>query len=555
MKIQQTTPQIQQNQYRKSNNVQFTGAFDAFTMSLRFLETNQAWGANLVDVGSMVIPRSAIDLANRGPAAGMETVRREGSGTANHSLVGVYGTIAGAALAAALNNKYGIKAQKMFVDDDTLELLGKAWDKQVKAGNKEPLKEYLKDVFASAETRVGDDWIKIPENKLNDVVNKFNEVLSIKESPITISKDLKAYARSVITHATGSENTYRLAKDQKTSSIENILESVYNVTRTFVNKNENITNAFMDDLKNNKYLADLKRMNLGRSLLGIGIASAIGMSIQPLNIYLTKKKTGSDGFVGVEGREKDNSGAFKALKAGAAALFGGAVISTIGLDGGVKGILKKIQFKGLVPTLDQFKFIYGVTIMSRFLVARDKDELRESVVKDVLGFFNWLVLGNFVAKMTANAMDQNLLNYSEKEHGKGFFNKIIKAPMVSRDEVLYRGLKAAGIDSVENGKALSFKQLMKKLSSSQVSEAIRKETKGKLRALNIAQVAGYLYSGLVLGVGIPKLNIYMTNKSEEKRKAKIAAQKAKQQPAQPSASDQYQAMIKPENLAFLSSQM
>ena len=127
--------------------------------------------------------------------------------------------------------------------------------------------------------------------------------------------------------------------------------------------------------------------------------------------------------------------------------------------------------------------------------------------------------------------------------------------MVSRDEVLYRGLKAAGIDSVENGNALSFKQLMKKLSSSQVSEAIRKETKGKLRALNIAQVAGYLYSGLVLGVGIPKLNIYMTNKSEEKRKAKIAAQKAKQQPAQPSASDQYQAMIKPENLAFLSSQM
>ena len=290
--------------------------------------------------------------------------------------------------------------------------------------------------------------------------------------------DLKAYARSVITNATGSENTFRLGKDAATASLENIIESVYNVSRTFVNKNENITKEFAKDLKVNKYLADLKHMNLGRSVLGIGIASAIGMSIQPLNIYLTKKKTGSDGFVGVEGREKDNSAGFKALKAGAAALFGGGILASLGMHDGFKGILKKIQFKGLVPTLDQFKFIYGVTIMSRFLVARDKDELRESVVKDVLGFFNWLVLGNFVAKMTANAIDQNLLNYSEKEHGKGFFNKVIKAPLVTRDEVLHRGLKAAGISPIENGKALSFKQLMKKLSSTQVSEAIRKETKG-----------------------------------------------------------------------------
>ena len=565
MKIQQIAPQIQQiqnkqkyenNQQNNNNNLKFTGGFDAATLFLRFLDTNQAWGANAVDLASMVIPRTTVDLVNRGPAAGMETGRREASGTANHSLVGVYGTIAGFAIAAALNKKYGVKAHKIFVDGDTLDILAKAWDKQVKEGNKTPLQAYLKDVFGSAETRIGDDWIKIPENNMNDVVDKFTQVLSKEDAPTTISKDLKAYAHSVITNATGSENTFRLGKGYKTSSIENIVESVYNVSRTFVNKNANIEKAFASDLKNNKYLADLKHMNLGRSLLGIGIASAIGMSIQPLNIYLTKKKTGSDGFVGVEGREKDNSAGFKALKAGAAALFGGGILASLGMDEGFKGILKKIQFKGLIPTLDQFKFIYGVTIMSRFLVARDKDELRESVVKDVLGFFNWLVLGNFVAKMTANSLDQNLLNYSEKEHGKGFFNKIIKAPLVSRDEVLHRGLKAAGINPIENGKALSFKQLMKKLSSSQVNEAIRKETKGKLRALSIAQVAGYLYSGLVLGVGIPKLNIYMTNKSEEKRKAKIAAAKAQEQVnTAPSVNDQYQAMIKPENLAFLSNRM
>ena len=129
--------------------------------------------------------------------------------------------------------------------------------------------------------------------------------------------------------------------------------------------------------------------------------------------------------------------------------------------------------------------------------------------------------------------------------------------MVSRDEVLHRGLKAAGIDTVENGKALNFKQMLKKLSDSRVSDALRKETKGKLRALSIAQVAGYLYSGIILGVGIPKLNIYMTNKSEAKRKAKLAAEKAakNEQPQSASNDVNYQSMMNPANLEFLSKNM
>ena len=561
MKIQPLIPQIQAENNKKERP-QFTGFTDYATLGLRFLDTNQAWGANAVDLGSMVIPRTAVDMANRGPAAGMETGRREASGTINHSLVGVYGTIAGLLLATSLNSKYGIKAHKLFIDDDTLELLGKAWDKQVKAGNANPLDAYLKDVFKNAETRVGEEWKSIPEDKINDIVKRYSEAIKAQDAPTTISKDLKAYAKSVIMGSTGSENSFRLAKNQETNSISNILDNIYNASRTLVNKKVSDTFKASSDINSNAFIKALKHMNLRRSMLGIGIASAVGMSIQPLNIYITKKKTGSDGFVGVEGREKDNSKAFKVMKAAAAAIFGTGIIATIGTKGGLKGLAKKIQFKGLIPTLDQFKFIYGVTIMSRFAVARDKDELRESIVKDTLGFFNWLILGNFVAKMTANAMDQNLLNYSEKEHGKGFFNKILKAPMVTRDEVLHRGLKAAGIDTIENGKALTFKQMLSKLNDSKVSSAIRKETKGKMRALSIAQVAGYLYSGLVLGVGIPKLNIYMTNKSEAKRKARLAEEKAKKSASEPAQQvptqqtnidlgAQYKSMMKPESKAFL----
>ena len=221
IKVQQNIPQYkQQNQNQNNENVKFTGAFDAAaTMTLRFLDTNQAWGANAVDLGSMVIPRTTVDMVNRGPAAGMETGRREASGTINHSLVGVYGTAAGLILAMTLNHKYGIKAHKIFVDDETLNVLGKAWDKQVKNGNKTPLKDYLTDVFSGAETRVGDDWIAIPKEKVANIVDKFSNVLSKKDAPNTISKDLKEYSKSVIMHATGSENSFRLGKNQKTNSI------------------------------------------------------------------------------------------------------------------------------------------------------------------------------------------------------------------------------------------------------------------------------------------------------------------------------------------------
>ncbi len=554
MKVQPIIPQIKNDNQNRKDNIKFTGAFDAFTIGLRFLETNQAWGANAVDLGSMVIPRTTIDFVNRGPAAGMETGRREASGTINHSLVGVYGTVAGLALATTLNKKYGIKAHKIFTDDETLEILGNAWNNQIKASGKaRPIEEYLNDVFKSAQTRIGDEWVSIPKEKIDDVVSKFSKALTSENAPITISKDLKSYTQSVITHATGSETNYRLSHSQQPVNLSNMLDSVYNVSRTFVNKN--VGDTFKGNISSNPFINSLKKMNLHRSMLGLGIAAAIGMSIQPLNIYLTKKKTGSDGFVGVEGRQKDNSAGFWGLKTMAAGLFGGGILASIGLKDGVKGLMKKIQFKGLVPTINQFKFIYGVTIMSRFMAARDKDELRESVVKDVLGFFNWLVLGNFVAKITANAMDKSLLNYSEKEHGKGSARKILNAPMKTRDEVLHSGLKKAGIDSIENGKALSFKQMLKKLSSSNVSDAIRKETKGKLRVLSFAQIAGYLYSGLVLGVGIPKLNIYMTNKSEAKRKARLAAEKAAKSETQLNIAEQYQTMLKPDNLAFLSKYM
>ncbi len=541
MKIQGTLPQhINTENKKEKQNVRFTGGFEAFSTALRFLDTNQAWGANAVDLGSMVIPRTTVDFVNRGPAAGAETGRRESAGTINHSLIGVYGSAAGLAFATLLNKDYGIRADKIFADNETVDIVGTAFHKQIHNGSKNPLEDALKETFSNLSTTVDGIEKRLDNNQVDNVVKRTITALNSKDiDSRTITDSTKKYLVNYINQALGSESDYKLAAPSKetTTSLSTFVENVYNLSKAFTE--ESVVKAFKaaKDFDKNEFINRFKSMNKNRTIAGMAIASGVGMTIQPLNIYLTKKKTGSDGFVGVEGREKDNSANFKLMKVLASAIFGGGIVGSLAMQEG--GLLKNIQFKGMIPTINQFKLIYGLTIMSRFMVARDKDELRESVVKDVLGFLNWLVLGNFVAKGVVLALDKNKELLKDKNGG---WNNFFKTKLKTRDEVLLAGLKKSGIDAVENGKALSFSKMLKKLPANELGKSVRKN----LRILNIAQVAGYLYSGLVLGVGIPKLNIYMTNKSEAKRQAMLAQKRAQM-------SDN-ERMLSSQNIEFLKKQ-
>ncbi len=530
MKIQPLIPQYQD---KKQNNQNFTGAMEAGTAFLRFLDTNQAWGANAVDLCSMVIPRTTVDFINRGPDAGTETARRESMGTFNHSMVGVYGSIAGALLATTLNNRFGIKAHKIFADNETVEAIVKSFD----ANKGADYKAHLRNIFGQLESKVDGEWRSISAEGIEKIVEKFNPAMADSKAPELISKDLKNYIKAVITDSTGSQNGFRFKGGKNTFSLTSVVENIYNVTKATIAKEAK-------GISTEEYLKLMKKMNLNRSLVGLGIATAVGMSTQPINMYLTKKKTGSDGFVGVEGREKDKSAKFKLLKLIGAGAFATGAISTITTN--PSKLLSKLQFKGMTPTVAQLKLVYGLTIASRLLSARDKDEFRESLVKDTLGFLNLLVLGSLVTKGVARALDKSLINTS-KETSKNFFKWLTNSSLKTRDEVLYAELKKKGISTFRNGKELPFNELLK---------LADKPLKGKLRALNIAQIAGYLYSGLVLGIGVPKLNIYMTNKSEAKRKARLAeTQKDKAQTSKQAKAPENKGMatmLQADNLAFLS---
>ncbi len=534
---------IQQNNNIQKKQPKFKGIADT---GLRFLATNQGVGANLTDLGFMVIPRVTTD-AKRGPAACVETARREASGTANHSLVGVYGMAGGAGAAAllGLGRKYNVNANKIFAAPETLNILAENKARQVKnnATQADYLRETLKNVKAFNPSATGTDkdgYVKLSEETVEELVKLLDNAISKSdfknwEKQKTVGS-LNTAMNKIIAD-TGAESQYILesiepakegaAKLTSETSLKTLLEDIYKLSDSF-NKDK-VQEAFKEQVKNNKginentFIKKLAKFSKIRSAAGFAVATGVGMSIQPMNIYLTKKKTGSDGFVGVEGRSKDNSTEFKLMKAAAGAGFLGLTLGTL-QTASFKGFMEKMAFKGFWPTIPQLKGIYGLTIISRLLATRDKDELRESITKDTLGFLSWLVLGDIVNKVTANALDTSVMNRTKEVEGKGYWGRLFKSSLKTRDEVLVETLSKNGISTVkEDGVAKTFKEMLKDLDGIK-NEQVKKLAKKKLGTLNKAQAAGYLFSGLVLGLGIPNLNIYITNTLDKKRKATKAAE-------------------------------
>ena len=223
------------------------------------------------------------------------------------------------------------------------------------------------------------------------------------------------------------------------------------------------------------------------------------------------------------------------MKAVSSAAFFTMILSTLNMSP-IKFLkspakfMEKMSFNGKMPTINQLKGLYGLTIISRIFSTRDKDELRESLTKDFLGYVSWLILGDIVNKLVADGLDKSTMNYRADSKDAGVWKRTFNGSLKTRDEILVETLANNGISTTktENGKVLNkkFKEMVKDLDK--LPESIKKASKKRLRTLNIAQVAGYLTASLVLGLGIPNLNIYITNTLDKKRKAeqaKLAEQK------------------------------
>lgn len=556
MKLQ-ITPKLQQNSKQQQTPNEETTAKPAFkggelTGVLNFIQTNQAVGATLVDAGCMCTPRTIVDFS-RSPEAGIETARREFSSNINDAALGVYGMGAAWAVSKLFSKNYDKTASinTLYTDNDALDILDNIRVNNTKTGSlrdRKNLEGYLHEVLdtvkaynPNAEIAKQDEngYIKLLKKEDKDVIVKKladeleDEVIQGNRKGIRKYWAARDYVKSILVGSTGTEDGYKLEKEMldskgeivtKKSSVaaKEFVDNIYKTTRAFMT--ENVINA-----EKGKFVKDIKALHGGTAFVGIAICAGLGAAVQPINMYLTRKKTGTTGFVG--GGEEDKSAGFKTLKYIVGAAAAAAAVATIGRN----KFFQKIQFKGFLPTLDQFKLVYGITIVSRLLSARNKNELRESSIKDSLGFANWLILGGFASKLAALGIEKlnkgvKFTKYNAAENKANLFGKEFHMPqwissvLVSREEVLHDALKQANISAIKDGKALSVRGMVQELEKI-TDVALKKSTKSKLRNIALIQFAGYAWSALALGIAIPKLNIAITKSAENKRKTAQQATK------------------------------
>ncbi|MCR4881252.1 MAG: hypothetical protein K6A44_04795 [bacterium] len=466
-----------------NDNTNFNGQMGALSNVLYTLSNNDMLNASFVDIFAMDTPRTIVETNHRGKQAGIEMGFREYTGTfiAEFSAA-IFAILTSKFISKKLNPDVKVNSGS-WITNNGLNVFSDIFNKS----NKTP-RSYVENVLNSLIGVVGAEnrnFADIDKNKTKPVIEKLTSLITNKVLDKNSSKKVLSDIQDEIINLLGADNTItiRSGKNEITANLSHTL-------RDIVDSGKNI---FFTVTKQNstEILSKLKTMNKLR--IGIAIPLSMGLAItnQYLNRYLTKKRTGIDNFVGENGyennvKDKNEKKSEKGLwlkKIISAGIFVLMLTKVMGVKKPAD-FIKKLEFDGPATSGNAIKTIYGTLILGRIFASKDSTELRETNVRDYLGFLNWLVLGGFVAKGVGQILDskqKNLFNISKK--GKGIGHWLKDVSLKSQKEIIAQG----------------------------------GNVKANLRKLNIAQLSGIAYSAIMLGILLPKLNIWMTKKKEDKR--------------------------------------
>lgn len=493
----------------------FKGPLDGIlTQALITIDTNPMVNAALVDVFAMVIPRTYVDSKKRNKYAGAETFFRELTGT-------FIVCLSSGIIAKGISHLYNRFIQpeinvnpNSWVTNDSLNLINHSWNKS--GGNVRPFVSQILSNISGTNGREISRWKNINwqeiqwqddikwdsiewkneefkgiQKKLqnpDEIVETLSRIIEDHNIDKSDTKNILKILEHRITNALGINNSINISIDDKTasSSLSNLLRDTYDIGRNiFTNKVLNAEGAI------NK----LYKMSRVKTLGALGIASVLGLTNQYINRQITKKRTGTDAFVGEinykslinnnDTQDKKQNKDFFALKLLASAgIF--ALAAFVMKIKNPADFVKKLEFTGPVTSGNAIKTVYTATLIGRFLAANNETELRESVTRDYLGFLNWLVLGGFAAKGVANLLDRGQNNlFNIYKEGKGLKHWLNDISLKSHAEIASKGAEF---------------------------------TKKNIWKLNLAHTSGLLYSTLALGFLLPLLNITVTKYKHKKSK-------------------------------------
>ncbi len=464
------------------NTLNFNAGMGGLSKALYTLSNNDMLNASFVDVFAMDTPRTIVETKNRGKQAGIEMGFREYTGTfiAEFSAA-LFAVIASKFIAKKLSPDVKVNSGS-WITNNGLDVFSDIYNKSDKTPE-----SYVKNVLNSMSGLKGKEikeFSDIDKEKTNYITERLTKLITDNNPDKKQTKKVLNQIQDDIINLMGADNNITI-KGEKKSLSANLTHTL----RDIVDSGKNIFFGMENKKEPSAVISKLKRMNNLRIGIAIPLSMGLAISNQYLNRYLTKRRTGIDNFVGEN--NYDQNVAFKNEKKSEKGLWwkkllsAGIFVLMLSKVMGVKkpaDFIKKLEFDGPVTSGNTIKTIYGTLILGRIFASKDSTELRETNVRDYLGFLNWLVLGGFVAKGVGQILDpkqEKLFNISNK--GKGIKHWLKDISLKSQKEILAHG----------------------------------GNVKSNLRKLNIAQMSGIAYSTIMLGVLLPKLNIWMTRRNKE----------------------------------------
>ena len=501
---------IQKINDNNRKNVKFNGALDGMiTTTLRTLDTNPMANAVGIDLFAMVGPRTYVDTKERNKYAGAETFFREFTGTL---IVCLSASLFAKGITKVANKliKPHIKINpNSWFSKDSVTLLKTSWKK-----SKNNTRAFVSNVLDGVSGRDGKkineykniDWENVKwldEQRWNNIswdnqkysgihhklkskegiTNAITELIEDKTITKKDRKQLLTIIGSRVVNALGVNNVGVKIEDKTLSTnIPNLLRDTVDMGKdVFTNKT----------ITSNEAIDKINKINNIKSIGALSLASTLGLTNQYINRKITEKRTGTKGFVGDKNyndneknkaQNKDNS---KQLLAEKLIMSAGMAAMALGVMKvkSPKDFVKKLEFTGPVTSGNAIKTVYASTLIGRFMASDSQDELRETATRDYLGFLNWLVFGGFASKGVANLLDRKRENlFNEHREGKGVRHWLNDLSLKSHNEIASKGADFA---------------------------------KKNMWKLNLAHISGLAYSTVALGVLLPKLNIFITNRKQK----------------------------------------
>lgn len=476
-----------------------------------------------VNMTAMVIPRIILD-SFRNKYAAAETAFYE-----LYSTVINYALPAGIALGTAslLGKNKTFNPHKVntkgWVDNKSIDVLGQIYRKE-----KTP-ESFSKNIINNLQFYRDGGWNNLAKDISAEKLKEHAAQLEglIKSSDKNKLINVAGMADSISKHI-GVADQIKIVDPKSgkalTSPLKNILGNAVYLGEQF-EKGKGNPDAISTIAKN------LKHINNTKTVATLAVVSAMGFSVQFINRWITKKRTGKDGFVGYKDFDSKNSKATPDNTSNNA---------TNKQTPSFKGGIPPLESSAPLPTKEQLTWVvYPLGIAGRVLSSRSGDELREISIKSAFSYLNFLIIPNFVANMAAKAFHNKHIfnNEATQSNNNGILNKlknkftsINNASVRSYDDIqAYSKYKAHqylknpdkieqqifkdGILSNPQSMLEKVKNIPPKEKEAAVAQSIKKELNG---IKNASTFAGILYSFLTLGVGINILNQIMTNRKRAK---------------------------------------